>query len=157
MRWLPALLLLAACASYDGRDLVPGVSTAAEVEVAMGAAAERRTGPAGESVLWYPRVPYASYAARIGADGRLIAVEQRLNRENVDRIKPGASRAGDVRDLLGPPQRIQRFARKQVDAWTWQVQGFDAQLIVVEMSQDAVVRAAYVISDPDKQALDGSQ
>ena len=157
MRLALAFLVLAGCASYDGRSLTPGVSTAAEVEAVMGAAAERRTGPTGETVLWYPRPPYANYAARIGADGKLIAVEQRLSQENVDKLKPGASRAGEVRDLLGPPQRIERFARKQVDAWTYQVQGFDAQLIVVEISPDEVVRTAYVFSDPDKQARDGPQ
>jgi len=152
-----AFLVLAGCASYDGRSLTPGVSTATEVEAVMGAAAERRAGPRGETVLWYPRPPYASYAARIGADGKLIAVEQRLTRDNVATLKPGASRSSEVRDLLGPPQRIERLARKQVDAWTYQVQSFDPQLIVVEMSPDGVVRTAYVFSDPDKQAQDGSQ
>ena len=80
-----ALLMLAGCASYSGRGLVPGVSTAAEVDAVMGPAAERRAGPNGETVLWYPRLPYGreSYAARIGADGKLIAIEQRLTEDNL--------------------------------------------------------------------------
>src|SRR6187549_3333837 len=43
---------------FDGDGLVPGQSTRAEVEKAMGVPADKRAGPAGETVLWYPRLPY---------------------------------------------------------------------------------------------------
>ena len=105
----------------------------------------------------FPRLPYGrtSYAARIGRDDKLIAVEQRLTRENVGHLKVGASRESDVRDLLGPPNRVDWFERKQVNAWSYQAQGVEPQLIVVELSKDGVVRAAYMFDDPAMQSMDG--
>src|SRR5688572_29905307 len=73
--WAAAALLgLSACAGYDGRGLVPGQSTSAEVDQLMGPAKDKRAASNGETVLWYPRLPSGrvSYAARIGKDDRLI-------------------------------------------------------------------------------------
>jgi hypothetical protein len=157
VRGLAALLLLAGCAgSYDGGNLVPGQSTAAEVEKSMGKLAEKRPGPDGETVLWFPRMPYGrtSYAARIGKDGKLIDVEQRLTAENVARLKPGAARENDVRDLLGPPNRIDAYPRRQRVAWTYQAQGIEPQLIITEFSSDGFLRDAFMINDPDAGARD---
>jgi hypothetical protein len=68
-------IVLAGCASYSGRGLAPGQSSAAEVEAVMGQPAERSRSANGEAVLWFPRFPFGreSYAARIGPDGKLIA------------------------------------------------------------------------------------
>jgi len=144
------LLLLAGCAGYDGRTLVPGQSTAAEVERLMGPAADKRAGPGGETVLWFPRLPAGrvSYAARIGADGKLVAVEQRLTPQNLARLQPGVSRESDVRDLLGPPSRVDPYPRQQRDVWTYEAQGIEPQLMVVQLSKDGVVREAYMFNDP---------
>ena len=148
---LAAVLLGAGCAGsgYDGGDLTPGVSTMADVEKDMGPPKDRRAGPNGETILWFSRLPAGrvSYAARIGKDGKLIAVEQRLTRENLDSIKPGA-REDDVRDLLGPPQSIQWFERQQVNAWSYNAQGMVPQIYVVEIAKDGTVRKAYRIDDP---------
>jgi hypothetical protein len=155
--WALALIVLAGCAGYDGRTLAPGRSTGAEVEKLMGPAADKRAGADGETVLWFPRLPYGrvSYAARIGKDDKLIALEQRLTRENVLSLKPGVSREDDVRERLGPPNRVDWFERKQVSAWTYQAQGIEPQIIVVELSKDGVVRAAYIFDDASMQAPDG--
>jgi len=154
---LTLTIVLASCAGYDGRSLTPGVSTGADVEKLMGPSAEKRAGAEGETVLWFPRLPYGrvSYAARIGKDDKLIAVEQRLTAENVGNLKVGVSRENDVRDLLGPPNRVDWFERKQVSAWTYQAQGIEPQIIVVELSKDGVVRAAYMYNDASMQAPDG--
>ena len=143
------LALLAGCAGYDGRSLVPGQASAAEVEKVMGPAADKRT-VAGETVLWYPRLPYGrvSYAARIGKDDKLIAVEQRLTRENLQKLQPGVSRTSDARDVLGPPQRVDPYPRLEREVWTYQAQDIDAQLIVVQFSADGVLREAYMFNDP---------
>ena len=89
MKKLVLLLLVAGCASFTGRGLVPGQSTVADVENTMGPAADKRPGANGETVYYYPRLPwgYESYAARIGADGRLVRIEQRLTEENIGRVK----------------------------------------------------------------------
>lgn len=150
-RPLALLVLLAGCAGYDGRSLVPGQSTGAEVEKLMGPSKDKRAGPDGETVFWFPRLPAGrvSYAARIGKDDRLIAVEQRLTKENLDKLKPGVSRESDVRDVLGPPYRVDPFPRMQRDAWTWQAQAIVPQLIVVQLSKDGVVRETYMFDDPE--------
>lgn len=153
------LLVLSACAGYDGRGLVPGQSTSAEVDKVMGPAKDKRAGPNGETVLWYPRLPAGrvSYAARIGKDDRLIAIEQRLTEANVAKLQPGVSRGDDVLDLLGPPDRIDHFARQERDAWTYPAQGITPKLIIVQLSKDGVVREAYFIEDPESTARDGPE
>jgi len=152
--WLAALLVLAGCAGYDGRTLVPGQSSAAEVEKLMGPSADKRAGPNGETVLWFPRLPAGrvSYAARIGKDGTLVGIEQRLTKANLEMLKPGVSRESEVRDLLGPPQRVDPFPRQQREVWTYQAQGIEPQIIVVQFSSDGVLREAYMIDDPDYQS-----
>src|SRR2546425_11062062 len=118
------VVLLAGCASYAGRGLEPGRSSAAEVEAVMGPAAAKRPGPDGETVLWFPRMPYGdgTYAARVGADGRLVAIEQRLTEENIARIERGRTTADQVLDLVGPPYRADQFARMEREIWTYTMQ-----------------------------------
>lgn len=147
---LAVVLLGAGCAGYDGGNLVPGVSTMAEVEKDMGPSKDKRAGPNGETILWFPRLPdgRVSYAARIGKDGKLIALEQRLTRANLELLKPGVSRENDVRDLLGPPQTIQWFERQQINAWSYNAQGIEPQIYVVEVTKDGVVQKRYSYDDP---------
>jgi hypothetical protein len=157
---LAALLLaLSGCAGYDGRSLVPGRSTSAEVDKVMGPARDKRVGPNGETVLWYPRLPAGrvSYAARIGKDDRLIAVEQRLTEANVAKLQPGVSRGSDVLDLLGPPYRVETFKRLERDIWSYPAEGITPKLILVQLSKDGVVREAYYIEDPEGTARDGPE
>lgn len=155
---MAAVSVLAACASgYDGSILKPGQSSAAEVEKAMGKVAETRSGPDGSTVLWFPRLPWGrvSYAATIGRDGKLISVEQRLTKENLNKLKTGVSRESDVRDVLGPPSRVDQFRRQEREAWTYQAQGIEPQIIVTEFSKDGVLREAYMIDDPEMRSRDG--
>lgn len=147
------VVLGAGCAGtgYDGGNLTPGQSTAAEVEQAMGKLAERVPLPDGQSLLWFPRQPYGrvSYAARIDKDGKLVAVEQRLTPENLARIQPGKSNEAEVRAILGPPWRIDPFPRQQRDAWTYAAQGMNPQQYVVQFSKDGIVRERFAIDDPE--------
>lgn len=144
------LLLIAGCAGYSGYGLVPRVSTAEEVEALMGPSAERRPGPGGETVRYYSRQPFGReiYAARFGADERLIAIEQRLTLDNVAKLRPDITRADEVRALLGPPYRVDRFPRMQREAWTYWMRGMTptrAQLYV-QFSPDGVVREVYLVA-----------
>ena len=154
--WLAVALslALAGCASFDGRGLTPGVSTAADVERVMGTPAERRE-VAGESWYYYSRQPYGrkTFVARMGADGRLVALEQRLTDENVAKIVPNHTRADQVRELFGPPWTAGRYARLERDIWTWHMRrfgdpGIPVQL-AVQMSVDGVVREVYIIDESD--------
>jgi hypothetical protein len=148
-----AALLLAACASFDGFNLTPGQSTAEEVEKVMGAPAEKRAGPGGETWFFYPRQPFGRkvFVARIGPDARLIALEQRLTDENVAKLVPDTTRAEQVRDLFGPPYQVQRFERMERDVWSWHMRRFGDPgipvALAVQMSMDGVVREVYIIDE----------
>ncbi len=162
MKLVFALLLaaaLAGCASFDGRGLPAGAS-AADVERVMGRAAERRE-VANETWYYYPRQPFGrkTFVARMGADGRLIAIEQRLTDENVAKIFPNTTRAEQVRDLFGPPYYATQFPRMQREAWTWHMRHFgDPGIPVslnVQISPDGVVREVYILDESDTQNLPG--
>src|SRR5438132_702223 len=94
-------LLVAGCASFDGRGLVAGQSTAQDVERLMGPTADKRAGPGGETWLYYPRQPFGreTFVARVAPDGRLVALEQRLTDENILKIVPNAATGNEVRTL----------------------------------------------------------
>jgi outer membrane protein assembly factor BamE (lipoprotein component of BamABCDE complex) len=152
---LALALGLAACATFDGRGLTPGVSNAADVESVMGAPAEKRQAGA-ETWYYYPRQPYGrmTFVARLGPDGRLIAIEQRLTDENVAKIVPNSTRAEQVRDLFGPPYTAQRYARLDRDIWSWHMRRYgDPGIPVslnVQMSPDGVVREVYIIDESSR-------
>jgi hypothetical protein len=155
MRTFPALAaaLIAGCAGYSGVGLIPGQSSADEVEALMGPAAERRPAAGGETVRYYPRQPNGrqTYAARFGPDGKLRAIEQRLTEANVAWLAPGSSRAEDVRDLFGPPYQVNRFSRLEREVWTYKMYGVASQPkdLYVQMTSDGVVREVMIVDDPE--------
>jgi hypothetical protein len=143
-------LLLAGCASMDGAGLVPVQSTAADVEAAMGRAADKRPGAGGETVYYYPRLPwgYATYAARIAPDGKLVAIEQRLTLENVGRLKQ--MRTDEVRDLLGPPfEPMKDLGGREIWTYPMRIAGDPTpKWLLVHFSADGAVRETLLIDDP---------
>jgi hypothetical protein len=147
-------LLVAACASTDGTRLVPGQSTAADVEAAMGRPAEKRPAPGGETVYFYPHLPwgYATYAARIGPDGKLVAVEQRLTEQNIALLKPGVTRAQEVRDLLGPPFEPMKQALSGNEIWTYPMRiagNPTPKWFLAHVSPEGVLTETYLMDDPN--------
>jgi hypothetical protein len=149
-----ALATLAVACSTEGRGLVPGQSTAADVEARMGPAADKRQAAGGETVYYYPRLPwgYATYAARIAPDGKLVALEQRLTLENTEQLKVGATRASDVLDLLGPPFEPMHQQLSGKDLWTYpmRIPGYPTpRWFLVQISPDGVLSEKYFIDDPN--------
>jgi hypothetical protein len=145
--WLTAAgaALLAGCVSYahyDGSSLVPGTSTEADVLTLMGPPAEKATLENGSTEWFYP-LPAArqTYAITLGADGRFVSSEQRLQPEYFDRIRRETWTTKEVRALLGPPIETVRFERQQRDVWTyrWKEYGEYWELDV-QFSYDGVVR-----------------
>jgi hypothetical protein len=120
----------------------------------MGVPAERRQ-VGGETWLYYPRQPFGrkTFVARLGADGRLVGIEQRLTDEYVAQIVPNATRGEQVRDLFGPPYQSSRFARLDRNVWTWHMRRFgDPGIPVqlnVQMSPDGVVREVVILDESD--------
>ena len=151
MRWILVLVFLAGCASYSGRGLVPGQATASDADKLMGPAAEQRPGPGGETVRYYSRQPYGReiYAARFGADGRLIAIEQRLTTDNLEKMVRGSWTANQVRDLLGPPFEVHRLPGPDREAWTYWMHGTTfPKHLYVQFSPDGILREVIYIDDP---------
>ena len=160
MKALPALLaipLLAGCAGFSGRGLVPGQSSAQDVEALMGPVTEVRGLPGGGSLRYYSREPYGReiYVARIGADGKLAALEQRLTEETVAKLRIGTTRDEDVRELIGPPYRVDEFPRLQRQVWTYKMySGTSPKDLYVQFSPDRVVREVMLLDDPEYSARD---
>jgi len=156
VRLIPVLafaVLVAGCAS-EGRGLVPGQSTAADVEARMGVPADKRPAAGGETVYFYPRLPwgYATYAARIAPDGRLVALEQRLTLENTEQLKVGATRAEQVLDLLGPPYEPmhQKLSGKELWTYPMRIPGYPTpRWFLVQISPEGVLTEKYFIDDPN--------
>ena len=159
MRWLLLPLLLAGCA---GPQLVPGQSTAHDVEAALGRPAEKHEYANGEVVYYYPQLPHGrvTYAARIAPDGTLLAFDQRLTEENIHKVVRGQSRAEDVRDLLGPPYQPVMTHQRERETWTYPMRiaaDPTPKWFVVQISPDGVVRETYLMDDPDFVPRGGSR
>ena len=111
----------------------------------------------GETWLYYPSQPFGRkvLVARLGADGRLIAVEQRLSEEYIAKVIPNQSRRDDVLALFGQPFERRTYPRLQREAWSWHMQqwGMLPAGLHVQLSADGVVREVYVLderNDSDK-------
>jgi hypothetical protein len=146
-----SVLILAGCASFGGNTLVPGKSTAAEVEALMGAPAGRLERPNGETDLYFSRLPAgrAMYVARIGPDGALKSIEQRLVRENIGKIVAGAWTKKEVRELLGPPGKSGHFSRQRREWWEYRFIDIAVKRVLwVQFSEDGVVREVLDMLDP---------
>ncbi len=98
-------LLVAGCASYGGRGLIPGEARGEDVIAAMGPPAMQWTDPNGSRVLAYPRGPAGvhTYMVHIGSDDRLRAIENVMDAKSFARVAPGTSKDQVLR-ILGPSQ-----------------------------------------------------
>lgn len=146
---LAALALAAGCASFDGRNLVPGKSTRAEVEAAMGRPADVLARPNGDARLYFSRLPFGReiYVATVGSDGVLRALDRTLTRKNIASLKEGM-KAAEVRELLGPPYRIVYMKLIDRDVWEypWRIVE-DKRILWVQYSRDGIVQEVIEMHD----------
>lgn len=152
MAWMSAALLVSGCASYDGRDLVPGAATEADVVATMGKPAQSLKRPDGGEALYFSKLPYGRqmFVATTGPDGRLKGIEQVLDYQHLQRIHIGTTTADQVRAILGPPYRITRAAFKPLDVWEypWRSAG-QARVLWISLSDDGIVRDILDTRDPE--------
>jgi hypothetical protein len=146
---------LAGCASFDGYSLVPGKSTAAEVEATMGPPHERYGAPGGDSVWMYSRQPIGrrNFAVTVAANGVVRSVEQRLTEANLRSLVAGQTTMQQTRELLGPPWLFSRNDRMQRNVWTWKMYNLvDIEhTLHVQFSDDGLVREVLMLRDwPDE-------
>jgi hypothetical protein len=152
--WLIAgcIALAGGCANY-GADLVPGQSSATDVETLMGQPTAVKEVGNGETILWYSKLPMGreSYAARIDPRGTLLSFEQRLTDQNIALLQRNVSTVDDLMNILGPPYRRFKFPFKDREAWEYPVRtGPELQTLFVEVSPDFVVREVYKLYDRDR-------
>jgi hypothetical protein len=153
-------LLLAGCASFNGRGLVPGKSTGAEATALMGEPAQRLALPDGGSALYFSRLPggRAMYVVTVGSDGVMKSIEQRMEPAVFAKVVANTWTKKEVSELLGPPGNQGRFERLQRDWWEYRYrQTPDYRVVTVQFSYDGVVREMYDMRDWDeeKNSLDG--
>jgi hypothetical protein len=146
---------LAGCASFDGHSLVPGKSTAAEVEATMGPPHERYGAPGGDSVWMYSRQPLGrrNFAVTVAPDGVVRSVEQRLTEANLRSLVAGQSTMQQARELLGPPWLVTRNDRMQRIVWSYKMYNLvDIEhTLHVQFSDDGLVREVLMLRDwPDE-------
>lgn len=141
------VLTLGACAALNPPAFVPGQSTPAEVDARMGPAAEVRRLADGDSVRFYTRYPWGTYAARVDASGRLRSFDQVLTEANAQKLRSRASTIEEVRDLLGPPYRADEYPRISRVAWSYRVRvtGIPERDLVVQFTPDGVVREVFLM------------
>ena len=157
MKWFTALsltLALAGCASFNGKDLVPGKSTAADAETMMGTADQRLTLASGDTALYFSRLPYgrAMYVVTFGPDGAMKSMEQRMARATFANVVAGTWTKKEVSELLGPPGKQGRFDRQKRDWWEYRYrEAFDYRVVWVQFSDDGVVREMMDMLDPEEE------
>jgi hypothetical protein len=108
----------------------------------MGPSVDRRQRPGGEAARYYSRLPAGreTYVARFGGDGKLIAIEQRLTRENAEKLVPKQSTSDDVLELFGPPYRKIELSRLDTQLWLYPMhEGAVRFVINVEFTADGRV------------------
>lgn len=110
---LTVALVLAGCASFDGRDLVAEKSTGTEAAALMGEPAQRLALPDGGSALYFSRLPAgrAMYVVTVGSDGVMKSIEQRMELEVFAKVVANVWTRKEVSELLGPPGNQGRYER----------------------------------------------
>ena len=116
-----AVTLLSACAG-TGSSLKPGVATLPEIIADMGEPAMRWKDPDGQEQLAYPRGPFGvqTYMVFVGADGRLLRVEQVLDEAHFARIEIGKSSKQDVLRLIGPSYPVWTAEYRHLNQVVWE-------------------------------------
>ena len=147
-----ASLLLAGCASFDGKGLASG-SSVAQVEAVMGPPKDKVAVAGGDTIWFYPRGPFSPYtfAVRMSAAGTMLSVEQVLTMENFSKIRIGQSTGRDVRELIGPPMGSKRLERQQREVWGYTVESQIGvrHYLYVQFSADGIVREVIMVRDPN--------
>jgi hypothetical protein len=150
-----ATLLISGCASFDSRNLVPGVATEADLVGALGKPTQTLQRPGGEKALYFSKtfLGRQTFVATTAADGRLTGMEQVLDYEHLKRIHAGMT-ADQVKAILGPPSGIVRYPFKPLDVWAypWSSAG-QLRVLSVSVSDDGVVKD---VTDTRDRVADGS-
>ncbi|MDB5821005.1 MAG: lipoprotein [Rhizobacter sp.] len=144
------LFALAGCDQKRIEKLEEGVSTEADVLTQFGQPYAVVEDGKGSKTLEYPRQPegLTNYLITIGPDGKMSALRQLLNPDNMARVKAGQTR-DDVRRTLGKPAKMIRYALKQQEVWDWRFQapGQDPMVFSVTFDDGGQVVSTATLPD----------
>lgn len=157
MRLAALLALLAGglggCDYVAQKELVPGVSTRADVERLMGKPRMAWEESDGRVLLEYVRAPagHETYMVELGPDGRFVSMRNLLTEDNFARVRPEMTR-DEVRRLLGAPTEQIAFERKQEVVWSWRFMADQnrSMLFNVHFGLDGRVRSTSRSPDPER-------
>lgn len=145
------VLLLAGCASFDGRGLVAGQSTAKDVEALMGVPAERIKLPDGDTAWYYPRQPTGRmmYAVRVSPEGVMRSREQLLTEQNIARLTREVTTREQARVIVGPPWQVSRLERQQRDVWEYAMWNVEQEeyFLYLQFSYDGILREVIMLKE----------
>ena len=143
--------LLAGCASFDGRGLVAGQSTAKDVEALMGVPTERIKLADGVTAWYYARQPTGRmmYAVRMSPDGVMRSREQLLTEQNIARLTREVTTREQARAIVGPPWRTSRLERQQRDVWEYYMfnAGLEEYFLYLQFSNDGILREVMMLKE----------
>ena len=129
--------------------LTEGESTEEDVRQLFGVPAATRTGAVGKGLV-YPLGPEGPHTLllKIDANGKYQGRENLLTRDNFNRVAAGQN-GSDVRALLGPPGRTEKYALKQQTAWEWRfLDGNNTRIFVVMFDAAGAVVSSAIEEDP---------
>lgn len=151
--WAVALLgvLMAGCASYDGRGLAVGKASEAEVVGLMGAPAAAWREADGRRQLAFPRGPAGlhTYMAFLDPAGRLLRIENVLDDAHFAHLRAGQTTRDEVARLLGPPGEAVDFPRRRETVWDYRFRnawGHEARYYVT-FDEQGVVRHTFQMEE----------
>ena len=115
-------VVIAGCASYNGRGLKPGISTVDDVIQLMGQPAMRWQEAGGGELLAYPRGPagFDTFMVMIDSKGIMSSLQGVLDMQHFALIRQGMTKDAVLR-ILGPsqPQWTVFFERRDELVWEW--------------------------------------
>lgn len=143
--------LLAGCASFDGRGLVAGQSTAKDVEALMGVPTERIQLPDGDTAWYYARQPSGRmmYAVRISPDGVMRSREQLLTEQNIANLTRAVTTREQARVIVGPPWQVARFERQAREVWEYYMWNVEVEeyYLYLQFSYDGILREVMMLKE----------
>jgi hypothetical protein len=133
-------LIVAACASYEGRGLKPGEARLEDVQATMGLPTMQWRNPDGSRQLAYPRGPagFHTFMVRVGANGKLQSIETVLDAEHLATVRAGMSKE-EVLRVLGPSDtRLTVYFKARDElVWDWRYRAHSGEIMRMMVLFDA--------------------
>jgi len=150
---LASSLLVAACASYEGRGLKPGEASLEDVQATMGEPAMQWQDPDGSRQLAYPRGPagFHTFMVRLGPNGKMLSIQNVLDERHLADVRAGMSKE-EVLRVLGPSdERLTVYFKARDElVWDWRYRALSGEIMRMMVLFDGIsgkVRSTMVLPE----------